>query len=64
MRTIEAIADPVATGVETNDTMKALVYGVPASERGSRCPSRLLRPRGCRGPDHDIDDSAGPTFTS
>ena len=55
MRTIEAIADPVATGVETNDMMKTLVYGGPGQRTWQSKPKPITRRWGCRGPDHNVD---------
>ena len=46
MRTIEAIADPVATGVETNDMMKALVYGGPGQRTWQSKPKPVVRDPG------------------
>ena len=46
MRTIEAIADPVATGVETNDMMKALVYGGPGQRTWQSKPKPMSRDAG------------------
>ena len=46
MRTIEAIADPVATGVETKDMMKALVYGGPGQRAWQAKPRPLVRDPG------------------
>ena len=46
MRTIEAIVDPVATGVETKDTMKALVYRGPGQRAWEAKPRPLVRDPG------------------
>ena len=46
MRTLEAIADPVATGVETKDMMKALVYGGPGQRAWQAKPRPLVRDPG------------------
>ena len=46
MRTIEATADPVATGVETKDMMKALVYGGPGQRAWQAKPKPVVRDPG------------------
>ena len=46
MRTTEVIADPVATGVETNDMMKALVYGGPGQRAWQAKPKPVVRDPG------------------
>lgn len=46
MRTIEAIVGPVATGVETKDMMKALVYGGPGQRAWQAKPRPLVRDPG------------------
>jgi len=46
MRTTEMIADPVATGVEMNDMMKALVYGGPGQRAWQAKPKPVLRDSG------------------
>ena len=46
MRTIAAIADPVATRVETKDMMKALVYSGPGQRAWEAKPKPLIRDPG------------------
>lgn len=46
MRTIEAIVGPVATGVETKDMMKALVYGGPGQRAWQAKPRPFVRDPG------------------
>ena len=47
MRTIEAIADPIAAGVETTtDTMMALVYGGPGQRAWQAKPRPIVRDPG------------------
>ena len=46
MRTTEMIADPVATRVEMNDMMKALVYGGPGQRAWQAKPKPVVRDPG------------------
>ena len=46
MRTTEMIADPVTTGVEMNDMMKALVYGGPGQRAWQAKPRPVVRDPG------------------
>ena len=46
MRTIETIADAIATGVETNGLMKALVYGGPGQRTWQSKPKPVVRDPG------------------
>jgi alcohol dehydrogenase len=46
MRTIAAVADPVKTGGETNDTMRALVYGGPGRRAWETRPKPVVRDPG------------------
>ncbi len=46
MRTTEVIADPVATGVDMNDMMKALVYGGPGQRTWQSKPKPVVRDPG------------------
>ena len=46
MRTTEVLADPVATGVEMNDMMKALVYGGPGQRAWQANPKPVVRDPG------------------
>jgi len=46
MRTTEVIADPLTTGVEMNDMMKALVYGGPGQRAWQAKPKPVVRDPG------------------